>query len=65
MTERRSSARTGAIYALRLRLVGTVVDRMNPGRMQMDWVRYYSLARPDAKSIAAPQDRLETFADAC
>ena len=28
---------------------------MNQGRMQMDWVRYYTLARPDAQSIKAPQ----------
>jgi hypothetical protein len=65
MTERRSSARTDAIYALRLRLVGTDGARMNPGRMQMDWVRYYSLARENARSIEAPQAALETFPDAC
>ena len=65
MTERRASARTGATYALRLRLVGVAGARMNPGRMQMDWVRYYTLERKNARSIEAPQARLGTFADAC
>jgi hypothetical protein len=65
MTERRDSARTGATYAVRFRLVGTPGATMNPGRMQMDWVRYYSLARPNAQSIAAPQATLGRYADAC
>ena len=55
MTERRPAALTGATYAARFRLVGTPGAQMNPGRMQMDWVRYYSLARPNARSIEAPQ----------
>ena len=27
--------------------------KMIPGRMQMDWVRYYTLDRPNAKPITA------------
>ncbi len=65
MTERRPEARTGATYAARFRLVGTPGARMNPGRMQMDWVRYYSLARPGARSIEAPQAEVGTYAGAC
>ena len=38
---------------------------MNPGRMQMDWVRYYSLARPAAQSIEAPAATEGTYAAAC
>jgi hypothetical protein len=64
-TERRSTARTGARYAVRFRLVGASGARMNPGRMQMDWMRHYSLARPNARSIRAPQARLERYAGAC
>ena len=64
-TERRSSARTGARYAVRFRLVGAAGTRMNPGRMQMDWMRHYSLERPNARSIRAPQARLETYHRAC
>jgi beta-glucanase (GH16 family) len=65
MTERRAAARTGATYAVRFRLAGTAGAQMNPGRMQMDWVRFYSLARPNARSIAAPQAQLGTYTDAC
>ena len=65
MTERRSSARTGATYAMRFRLVSTPGVRMNRGRMQMDWARYYTLARPNAKSIEAPPATVTRYADAC
>ena len=65
MTERRPEARTGATYAVRFRLVGTPGAQMNPGRMQMDWVRYYSLARPNAQPIEAPRATEGTYAAAC
>ena len=65
MTERRPSALTGATYAVRFRLVGTPGAQMNPGRMQMDWVRYYTLERKNAKSIEAPQLTKSTYAAAC
>lgn len=64
-TERRAAARTGATYTVRFRLVGTPGASMNPGRMQMDWVRYYTLARPNARSISAPQTVLGTNPKAC
>jgi hypothetical protein len=65
MTERRPEARTGASYAVRFRLVGTPGAQMNPGRMQMDWVRYYSLARANAQSIEAPPATEGAYAGAC
>ena len=65
MTERRPEARTGATYAVRFRLVGTPGAQMNPGRMQMDRVRYYSLARPTAQPIEAPRATEGTYAAAC
>jgi Glycosyl hydrolases family 16 len=65
MTERRAPARTGALYSVRFRLVAPAGAKMNRGRMQMDWVRYYTLDRPNAKSIEAPQATLGTYADAC
>jgi hypothetical protein len=64
-TERRASARTGASYAVRFRLAATPGAKMNKGRMQMDWVRHYTLARPNAQSISAPQTTLAKYADAC
>jgi hypothetical protein len=64
-TERRSTARTGATYNARFRLMSRPGAKMIPGRMQMDWVRYYTLARPNAKSISAHQLAESTYADAC
>jgi hypothetical protein len=65
MTERRKAARSGIMYALRLRLVADQGARMNPGRMQMDWVRHYTLKRPNARSIKAPMARRGTYGGAC
>jgi hypothetical protein len=65
MTERRKAARSGVMYAVRFRLAATKGAQMNPGRMQMDWVRYYTMERPNAKSIKAPHARRGTYAGAC
>ena len=65
MTERRPASRTGAIYDIRFRLLAPHGVRMNPGRMQMDWVRYYTLDRKNAKSIKAPQASRTVYRDAC
>lgn len=54
-TERRDAALTGTKYQMRFRLAAVPHRRMNPTRMQMDWVRYYSLDRPNARSIKAPR----------
>ena len=65
MTERRPAALSAAVFAARFRLVGTPGARMNTGRMQMDWVRYYTLDRPNAQPITAPQSTPGTYAGAC
>lgn len=65
MTERRPAALTGARYKIRFRLAAKPGARMNPSRMQMDWVRYYTLQRPNARSIRAPQAHRSTYAGAC
>ncbi len=64
-TERRDAALTGTKYQMRFRLAGVKGKRMNPSRMQMDWVRYYSLERPNAKSIKAPRTRRASFHPGC
>jgi hypothetical protein len=38
---------------------------MNPTRMQMDWVRYYTLERPNARSIKAPRTSRGSFEPSC
>jgi hypothetical protein len=64
-TERRPEARTGASYNIRFRLKATPGATMRQGRMQMDWVRYYTLERKNAQSIEAPPLTQGTFAGAC
>jgi hypothetical protein len=65
MTETRSAARTGASYVVRFRMVAPPGARMNKGRMQMDWVRYYTLERKNAQSIAAPQATMGPYDGGC
>jgi predicted secreted protein len=65
MTERRPAALSGAVYTPRFRLVSTPGATMRKGRMQMDWVRYYTLARKSALPITAPQAVQTTYAGAC
>jgi hypothetical protein len=64
-TERRNAALTGAKYQMRFRLDAVKGKRMNPARMQMDWVRYYTLERPNAKSIKAPRLERASFDPGC
>jgi hypothetical protein len=64
-TERRDAALTGTKYQLRFRLQAVKGKRMNPARMQMDWVRYYTLERPNAKSIKAPRLDRGSFRPGC
>ena len=33
--------------------------------MQMDWLRYFDLHRPNQKSVAAPAAHRSRYADAC
>ena len=64
-TERRDAALTGTEYQMRFRLDAVKGKRMNPARMQMDWVRYYTLERANAKSIKAPQLDRRSFKPGC
>jgi len=64
-TEKRPEARTGAAYNVRFRLQAARGKAMRQGRMQMDWVRYYTLERKNAKSIKAPALHHTSYAGAC
>lgn len=64
-TEKRPEARTGAAYNMRFRLQAAHGKAMRQGRMQMDWVRYYTLERKNAKSIKAPALHHTSYAGAC
>lgn len=54
-TERRPEALSGVKYRPAFAMEDVAGTAMRPSWMQMDWVRYYTMKRPNAKSIAAPQ----------
>jgi hypothetical protein len=64
-SERRRDARTDTPFAVRFTMKGAGDQRMNRSRMQMDWLRYWTLKRPSAKSTAAPQLHRTTYRGAC
>jgi hypothetical protein len=64
-TETRPAALSGVPMTVRFRLQATKHKRMDPARMQMDWLRYWTLRKPDSKSTKAPRPHKSTYADAC
>ena len=48
-----------------LQLVADAAENLYPARMQMDWMRYWSMRAPNEKSIKAPQFELSTFNGGC
>ena len=54
-TERRTAALSGDTFHPEFEIVGQAGQSMNASRMQMDWVRYYDLHRPNARPIRAPR----------
>jgi hypothetical protein len=64
-TERRSAALSGVPLTVRFAMVGEPGKRMNVSRMQMDWLRYHTMRKPNTRSIAAPAPTAGTYAGAC
>ena len=64
-TERRPEALSGVKFRPQFRLQSVAGEAMRPTWMQMDWVRYYSLKRPNAKSIEAPEMTQGIYDEAC
>ena len=64
-TERRPEALSGETFRPQFVIRGQKGVTMRTSWMQMDWVRYYTLDRPNAKSIQAPEMTSGTYADAC
>lgn len=65
LTERRRAALSGVPFTVRFTMVGQNGKRMNQSRMQMDWLRYYTLRKPNKKSVKAPQGTKRRYAAAC
>ncbi|MBO0845661.1 MAG: family 16 glycosylhydrolase [Nocardioides sp.] len=64
-TERRSAALSGVKYRPEFVMKAVRGARMRRSYMQMDWVRYYTLRRPDARSIAARRMHRSTISRRC
>jgi hypothetical protein len=64
-TERRTAALSGVKLRPQFRIVGQKGKAMRTSTLQFDWIRYYTLDRPNAKSIAAPRMRKATYRGAC
>ena len=65
MTERRPEALSGRRLRMRFRLEPQDGASMDFTRMQMDWVRYYTMARPNALPIDAPAAEPRRFSTSC
>lgn len=64
-TETRPAALSGVKYRPQFVMKGQRGVQMRPSWLQSDWVRYYTLARRDAKSTAAPMMQRTTFTHGC
>ena len=64
-TEKRKAALTGVPFAVKFTMQGVGGARMNQSRMQMDWLRYWTLDRPNKKSTKAPAPKPGTYRGGC
>src|SRR5262245_11099189 len=60
-TETRPKALSGAKFQVRFTMQAVKGKRMNRARMQMDWLRYWSLHAPDQRSTRAPRPVRTTY----
>jgi hypothetical protein len=64
-TERRPAALSGVTYRPELVMQAVPDATMRPSWFQADWVRYYTLKRPNAQSIDAPEMNQTTSTPVC
>ena len=64
-SERRDAALSGVPMTVRFTMRAVPGAVMNPSRMQMDWLRHWSLDTPNTKSTKAPRTKRGTYEDAC
>jgi hypothetical protein len=65
VSERRPAALSGVPFTVRFTMKERPGARMNKSRMQMDWLRYFNLDRPNDRSVSAPRAHRGTYAKAC
>lgn len=64
-TEKRPEALSGVPLTVRFSLKAVPGSRMNRAKMQMDWLRYWTLAKPNDLSTKAPAPTLGVYGKAC
>ncbi len=64
-TERRKAALSGVPLTVRFTMRAVPGATMNPSRMQMDWLRHWSLDSPNKKSTKAHRTKRGTYKGAC
>ncbi len=64
-SETRPEALSGVPFTVKLSMDGVPGVRMTPATMQLDWMRYWTLAKPNHKSVAAPKTAVGTYKKAC
>lgn len=64
-TETRPEALSGVPFTVKFSMDAPTGQRMNRARMQLDWLRYWTLAKPNTKSVAAPAPVKGTYLKAC
>lgn len=63
--ERRAPAVVPVARTVRFTMAAVPGARMNKARMQLDWLRHWSLDAPNDLSVRAPRAEQRTYADAC
>lgn len=63
--ERREAALSGALFTVRFKMKAVPGAEMNPSRMQMDWLRYFTLERNNRPALKGPKAKQGTYRKAC
>jgi len=63
--ERREEALSGTLFTVRFKMKAVQGARMNPSRMQMDWLRYFTLERKNRPALQGPRAKKGTYRKAC
>ena len=64
-TETRPAALSGRKLRVRFTMLAEPGKHMNKARMQMDWLRYWTLQAPNERSTKAPKTKQTTYTQAC
>jgi hypothetical protein len=61
-TEKRAAAMTNTPFTVQLHIEPTARGKGDDVRMQLDWLRYWPLRKPDSRSVAAPAPHETSYA---